>query len=100
MKRKINEQITIEYNECDADYIDIIIQHFIDNYLRIMKLFDLEKLDKNLNIKIYNKSEIFKNELEKKTGNKIPFWVVGSSKNNKNDTYSSIDCLSLLEVKR
>ena len=95
----IDDNISIYYNNCDLDYIINISDYFKNNYKSVMKFFNISKLDKNLNITFYDNSFDFINELYSYTGLKPPFWVTSSSRNNKNDSFSRIDSLSLDNIK-
>lgn len=95
----IFDKIHIIYNKEDLENIDEIIETLKNNYHRILSFFKIEQLDKPLYITLYNDHLKFQKELKQITKNDIPFWVTGSSKNNKNDDYSRIDYLSLNEIK-
>src|SRR5574344_2992911 len=49
------DNYTIEYNECDLDYINDIISNFDMN--KILLFFKIEKLSKPLYIKLYDNIE-------------------------------------------
>lgn len=100
MEYKINEEIKIYYNESDESYINEIISYFKSNYKNIMNFLNIKKLNKKVIIKFWDKREEFINELKKLTKEDIPFWVIASTKNNKNDLTSRIDILSLNEIKK
>lgn len=96
----INSDIELLYNECDKDYINKIINYFELCYKEVLDFLKLNKLDKKCIIKLWDDSDDFRNELKQISGNEIPFWVTGSSINNKNDKYARIDYLSLREIKK
>ena len=98
-KYLIDDDIEIIYNKCDKEYINEIIEFINSYYKTIMNFFCITKMDKMVIIKLWDNSELFRDELKKITGQDVPFWATGSSKNDKNDKYSRIDYLSLNEVK-
>lgn len=100
LKHIINDDIEIFYNECDQKYIGEIISYFELYYKDVMNYFNISKMDKKVIIKLWDNSDIFREELNRITGNDMPFWVTGSSKNNRNDEYSRIDYISLKEIKK
>lgn len=100
MNKNINEYVEFEYNKCDEKYIDTIIDYFISSYSKVLNFFDLSKLDKKLRIKLWNNAEDFRNKLEELTGYEIPHWSTGMAKNDKEDSCSRIDHLSLCEINK
>ncbi len=97
---KIDDDIEIYYNECDREYMNEIIAYFELYYKDVMNFFNINKMDKKVIIKLWDDSDIFRKDLKEITGNDMPFWATGSSKNNRNDEYSRIDYLSLKEIKK
>ena len=100
LKHTINDDIEIFYNECDQKYISNIISYFNLYNKDVMNFFKISKMDKKVIIKLWDDSDIFREELKIITGNDMPFWATGSSKNDRNDEYSRIDYLSLKEIKK
>ena len=64
VKKIINDNLLIEYNKCDCDYIDIIIDYINISYLKIKNFFDLEKLDKKVYIKLWDNLDNFRDKLK------------------------------------
>lgn len=99
MRMMINEELLIEYNECDCDYIGIIIDYIKIKYPIILSFFGLESLDKKVYIKLWDNKDNFRDNLKKLTGFDMPIWAIGMAKNDATDSYSRIDYLSLREIK-
>lgn len=100
MRKIINDDLEIEYNKCDCDYIDIIIDYIKIKYPKILNFFDLENLDKKVYIKLWDNSGNFRDKLKELTGFDMPIWTTGMAKNDIDDVYSRVDYLSLCEVKK
>ena len=62
MQCLINEQIKFIFDKLELSTCDDIIKYFKSNYLKVMKFFNLQKLEKPLIIKIYNNYEKFKKQ--------------------------------------
>lgn len=103
MEYIINDKIKLLYNECDKLYLKEIVQYFNNNYNKIMKVFNLKDLDKNLLIKLWDDNQSFSKNmgqlLELKSED-IPIWAVGFSINEKLDNISQIHYLSLKEIRK
>lgn len=100
MEYNVNDYIKIIYNECDKVYINEIIDYFERNYKNVMRFLNLSKLEKELIIKFWDDSSKFCEKLKNITGLETPFWMIASSINNKNDSISRIDSLSLKEIRK
>lgn len=99
------KNFTIEYSEDDLTYIDDLLKHFLFSQNKIMSFFNLEKLDKNVQIKIWNDvieyEKYIKNEMKRIFNVDITMkdWEVGRAITTK--TESQIHILSYKErIKR
>ena len=103
MECLINEQIKFIFDKLEVSTCDDIIKYFKSNYLKVMKFFNLQKLEKPLIIKIYNNYEKFKKQCaidNNISTSDIPFYAIGYAKDEKEDSISYINELSLSETKK
>jgi hypothetical protein len=93
MHKKTFENFDIEYNDCDLEYIDLVTEHLIKNEKEIMNFFNIEKLNRKVQIKywddledyrIYVHHKVFKSEYQTSP------WDIGRAINNENE---SIICM-------
>jgi len=100
MEHYISRNIKIIYNDNDLEYINEITIFLKENCFNVMSFFKIDKLDKPVTIQLWCDWPQFKNKLKEITGVEVPFWVVGSSKNDKSDSCSRIDYLSFNQIKK
>lgn len=99
------KNFTIEYTEDDLTYIDDLLQNFLYSQEKIMNFYNLEKLDKKVQIKIWNDitkyEKYIKSEMKRIYNVEITMndWEVGRAITTKTD--SQIHILSYKErIKR
>lgn len=100
MKKEF-DNFTIEYTNDDLSYIGDLIQSFLISHKRIMQFFDLNSLDKKVEIKIWNDMEAYekyiKGEMKRifDVSIKMHDWEVGRAITTKKE--SQIHLLSYKE---
>ncbi len=102
MKFKINNKIEFVFDSNDKKYNDLIT-YFKNNYLNIMDFFGIKNLKKPLIIRINDNYDDFKKQCAINNNiqiDEVPFYAIGYAKDDKEDSISYINHLSLKEVKK
>lgn len=96
MEYVVTDKIKFIYSEESSSYMEEIINHFMENYISIMKFFDKKDLDKPLIITFWDDKNKFREEMKKfNYSNELPEWTVGIAISDKSNLVSRVDCLSL-----
>ena len=94
---KIIDNVTLY---CNDNIDESIIKQLRFEMLKVMDFFKLKEINKKVNIRIWDNITDFREECEKLSGYELPFWAVGMARNEKDEEYSYIDKLSLVEQKK
>lgn len=89
------KQLELEYTKDDLEYIKDFKKEIEEYYDSLLSFFNLDKLNRDINMKLWNNIDEFRTFFKEKTGKEVPLWEVGRTSSSGN--VSRIDILSFKE---